>query len=145
MRLTRPEAGLYLHGVASDRLLASYRTERFAAVSGVLHATDHDTGLIAGLVPKNHIDAVYFPEFCNRHYYRHQLPLQYAGFAAPQSAHPNGLMGHHVPWYVFTSPQARFRNSYDAFASGKVVVFPRASTVSLIPPETRRLVYILRP
>ena len=60
----------YLHGVASDRLLASYRTERFAAVSGVLHATDHDTGLIAGLVPKNHIDAVYFPEFCNRHYYR---------------------------------------------------------------------------
>ncbi|WP_227667403.1 FAD-dependent monooxygenase [Klebsiella variicola] len=113
----------YLHGVASDRLLASYRTERFAAVSGVLHATDHDTGLIAGLVPKNHIDAVYFPEFCNRHYYRHQLPLQYAGFAAPQSAHPNGLMGHHVPWYVFTSPQARFRNSYDAFASGKVVVF----------------------
>ncbi|PLM80717.1 FAD-binding protein, partial [Klebsiella variicola] len=30
----------YLHGVASDRLLASYRTERFAAVSGVLHATD---------------------------------------------------------------------------------------------------------
>ncbi|EMP7084839.1 MULTISPECIES: NAD(P)/FAD-dependent oxidoreductase [Klebsiella] len=113
----------YLHGVASDRLLASYRTERFAAVSGVLHATDHDTGLIAGLVPKNHIDAVYFPEFCNRHYYRHQLPLQYAGFAAPQCAHPNGLMGHHVPWYVFTSPQATFRNSYDAFASGKVVVF----------------------
>ncbi len=53
----------YLHGVASDRLLASYRTERFAAVSGVLHATDHDTGLIAGLVPKNHIDAVYFPGF----------------------------------------------------------------------------------
>ncbi|PLM81446.1 FAD-binding protein, partial [Klebsiella variicola] len=84
---------------------------------------DHDTGLIAGLVPKNHIDAVYFPEFCNRHYYRHQLPLQYAGFAAPQCAHPNGLMGHHVPWYVFTSPQATFRNSYDAFASGKVVVF----------------------
>ena len=52
-----------LHGVATDRLPASYRAQRFAAVSGVLRSTDHDTGLIAGLVPRNHIDGVYFPEF----------------------------------------------------------------------------------
>lgn len=86
-----------LHGVATDRLPASYRTQRFAAVSGVLRSTDHDTGLIAGLVPRNHIDGVYFPEFCNRHYYRHQLPLQYAGFTATQAQETDGLAGHHVP------------------------------------------------
>ncbi|WP_421051046.1 FAD-dependent oxidoreductase [Klebsiella quasipneumoniae] len=123
-----------LHGVATDRLPASYRTQRFAAVSGVLRSTDYDTGLIAGLVPRNHIDGVYFPEFCNRHYYRHQLPLQYAGFTATQAQEPNGLAGHHVPWYVFASPQATFRNSYDAFASGKVVIF---SARAACPPLSR--------
>ncbi|WP_227523329.1 FAD-dependent monooxygenase [Klebsiella quasipneumoniae] len=124
----------YLHGVATDRLPASYRAERFAAVSGVLRSTDRDTGLIAGLVPRNHIDGVYFPEFCNRHYYRHQLPLQYAGFTATQAQHPDGLAGHHVPWYVFASPQAMFRNSYDVFASGKVVIF---SARAACPPMSR--------
>jgi hypothetical protein len=123
-----------LHGVATDRLPASYRTQRFAAVSGVLRSTDHDTGLIAGLVPRNHIDGVYFPEFCNRHYYRHQLPLQYAGFTATQAQETDGLAGHHVPWYVFASPQATFRNSYDAFASGKVVIF---SARAACPPLSR--------
>lgn len=31
-------------------------------------------------------------------------------------------MSHHVSWYAFTPPQVTFRSSYDASASGKVVI-----------------------
>ncbi|MDR0218631.1 MAG: FAD-dependent monooxygenase [Enterobacteriaceae bacterium] len=113
----------YLKGISSAELLNTYRSQRFNAVRRVLNSTDHDTGLIAGMIPRQDIDDVYYPEFCHRDYYRHELPCKYAGFSALLDSSSDTMTGHHVPWYEFSSNKYGFRNTYDAFSSGKVVIF----------------------
>ncbi|WP_338883780.1 FAD-dependent monooxygenase [Xenorhabdus sp. TH1] len=113
----------YLKGVSNFELLNTYRSQRFTAVRKVLNSTDHDTGLIAGLIPHRSVDAVYYPEFCNRDYYRHELPHKYAGFSASLEISSGTMEGHHVPWFEFSSNKYGFKNTYDAFSSGKIVIF----------------------
>ncbi|WP_322746211.1 FAD-dependent monooxygenase [Rouxiella badensis] len=113
----------YLKGVGTSELLATYRSERFTAVNQVLKSTDHDTGLISGIVPRKSIDAVYYPEFCNRDYYRKVLPLKYSGFSTLQDSVSNSMAGQHVPYFSFTSDGFEFINTYDAFRTGKVIIF----------------------
>ncbi|EPC4825022.1 FAD-dependent monooxygenase [Salmonella enterica] len=114
----------YIKGVATENLLSTYSSQRFTAVKRVLNSTDHDTGLIAGILPKKSIDAIYYPEYCNRNSYRHILPLKYAGFTATQESEPDSSMaGHHVPYFNFLSNNDGFKNTYDAFTTGKVIIF----------------------
>lgn len=113
----------YIKGIATTELLSSYRSQRFCAVEKVLKSTDHDTGLISGIIPHKDIDKIYHPEFCNRDYYRKELPLKYSGFSASQDPSPDSLVGHHVPYFIFSSDKYGFQNTYDAFATGKVIIF----------------------
>lgn len=113
----------YIKGVATAELLNTYSSQRFTAVKRVLNSTDHDTGLIAGISPKKSVDAVYYPEYCNRDYYRKDLPLKYAGFSATQESLADSMAGHHVPYFDFSSNKYGFQNTYDAFATGKVIIF----------------------
>ena len=112
----------------------------------VLRSTDHDTGLIAGLVPRNHIDGVYFPEFCN-------VTTIVTSCRCSTPVSPRRRRRRRTAWQgtmfpgTFCLPQATFRNSYDAFASGKVVIFfPPAPPVLLLSClEAGWLVYVLLP
>ena len=113
----------YINGAATVELLNTYSRQRFTAVKKVLDSTDLDTGLISGIVPKKSIDAVYYPDYCNRNYYRNELPLKYSGFNAVHNTFSENMVGHHVPYFVFSSINYGFKNTYDAFTTGKVIVF----------------------
>ncbi|WNJ97264.1 FAD-dependent monooxygenase [Vibrio ruber] len=116
---------LYIKGKVRRALLDTYSTQRFTAVGEVLQSTDHDTMLIAGIVPKECIDPIYYPEFCNRNHYQSELPLKYSGFLASQKNTTTDLVGRHVPYFEFFSNQHDFNNSYDALSTGKVIIYSK--------------------
>ncbi|WP_076728662.1 FAD-dependent monooxygenase [Methylobacterium radiotolerans] len=110
-------------GHGGNKLLATYRAERYQSVKKVATITGNYTEAILGRTEPSGIRSVYSPVMRNRYELRNILPLQFSGFLYDHSEGLDCPVGRHVPFAEFAFPFLGIRDTYEIPLTGRNILF----------------------
>lgn len=139
--------GHYLNGIAKMSLLDTYDKNRSLAIKKVLNSTDLYTKLITREITTHDELAHFKPSFTNRHYYRQELPNEFAGYKADYSENDRGIIGKHVPYIKFKENYYNLSSTYDLPQLKKHILFipsslAKISDLKVLDPYTKAIIKI---